>query len=359
MWDIVGHERAVRALQHGVETGRIAHAYLFVGPPQIGKTTLAVILAQALNCLEPDPPCGDHVCNLASRRECGSCAKIGRGTHPDVQFIGPAEDRAQHAPGQVLPDSEGAGSRKRVRQDLISIDDIRAMQRSVALAPMEGRWKVVIVAGAEHMTIEAANALLKTLEEPPAHVVLALTTTDAGLLLPTIVSRCRVVPLPRLSRDRVETALRERWGAEPAPAHLLAALSGGRLGWAVTALQDPTILAEREQDLHLLAQALDAGPAQRLMLAGELAQGFSQRRIEVLNTLQVWLIWARDLWLTSLGCPERIANIDQQWTLQAQAQRVGVEPARTLVVALQSTLRQLDQNVNPRLALEVLLLSMP
>lgn len=350
MWQIEGHERVVRSLQRAVATGRIAHAYLFAGPPHIGKTTLAITLAQALNCAQPDPPCGT----------CNSCRKIARGIHPDVQFIGPAEDRARHAPGQGRPDAQRSRSRrKRVRQDLIPIDDIRAMQRSVALSSLEGQWKVVVVAGAERMTVEAANALLKTLEEPPAHVVLALTTTDAGLLLPTIVSRCRVVPMPRLSRNQVETALRERWEAEPAQAHLLAALSGGRLGWAVQTLQDQTILAEREENLRLLAQALDAGPAQRLALAGELAQGFAQRRAEVLNMLQVWLGWARDLWLLSLGCPERIVNIDQEVTLQARAQRVDVQPARSLVLALRDTQRQLDQNVNPRLALEVLLLSMP
>ncbi len=352
MWDIVGHERATRALQHGLETGRIAHAYLFVGPPQIGKTTLAVRLAQALNCGEPDSPCGD-------RRGCRSCRKIERGSHPDVQFIGPTEDCARHAPGRVSPEEADARRRKRVRQDLISIDDVRAMQRGVALAPMEGRWKVVIVAGAEYMTIEAANALLKTLEEPPDHVILVLTTTDAGLLLPTIVSRCQVVPLARLSLAQVETALRERWGAEPAQAHLLAALSEGRLGWAVTALQDPAILTAREESLKLLGQALGGGPAQRLALAGELAQGFAQRRAEVTAMLQVWLGWARDLWLASLGCPERIVNIDQQATLKAWADRIGAPAAGSFVQALRDTLRQLDQNVNPRLALEVLLLSMP
>jgi len=362
MWGIVGHERAIQTLQGGIATGRLAHAYLFVGPPQIGKTTLALALARALNCLAPDPPCGDHTRDLTlgpdpvtGREECIACARIRRGTHPDIWFIAPEEDVACHAPGQVGV-VEG---RRRIRQDLISIDDIRAMQRGVALAPLEGRCKVVIIAGAEHMTTEAANALLKTLEEPPDHVILALTTTDTVLLLPTIVSRCQVVPLARLSRSQVEAALRERWGAEPAQAHLLAALSGGRLGWAVTALQDPAILTERQESLKLLAQALGGGPAQRLAMAGELAQGFAQRRAEVTTMLQVWLGWARDLWLTSLGCPERIVNIDQQTNLKDQAGPVGIEAAHSLIQSLRDTLRQLDQNVNPRLALEVLLLNMP
>jgi DNA polymerase-3 subunit delta' len=224
---------------------------------------------------------------------------------------------------------------------------------------MEGRWKVVVIAGAERMTDEAANALLKTLEEPPAHVVLILTATDAGLLLPTIVSRCQVVALSTLSRVQVETALREQRGAEPAQAHLLAALSGGRLGWAVAALQDPAILAEREANLRMLAQALDEGRAQRLALAGELAEGFTQRRVEVLTMLQAWLNWARDLWLVSLGCSEQVVNIDQETSLRSRAQRVSAEGAQALVQAIRETQRQLDQNVNPRLALEVLMLKMP
>lgn len=347
-WQIEGHERTVHALTRDVNTSRIAHAYLFVGPPRIGKTTLAIKLAQVLNCQGSEPPCGT----------CSPCAKIARGTHPDVQFIASAGDRVQHAPGQVQ--TEEPRARKRVRQDLIPIDDVRTMQRSVALAPMEGRWKVVIIAGAERMTVEAANALLKTLEEPPAHVALVLTTTDAGLLLPTIVSRCRVMPLSRLSRTQVETALRERWAVEPAHARFLAALAGGRLGWAVMALQDQTILSEREENLQILAQALDAGQAGRLTMAGELAQGFTQHRTRVLDMLQVWLSWARDLWLVSLGCPEQmIVNVDQAPILHARAQRVGAQAAQSLTLALRNAQQQLDQNVNPRLALEVLLLGLP
>lgn len=349
MWDVVGHERVVQSLQRGIAAGHLAHAYLFVGPPQIGKTTLAVRLAQAVNCAQTAPPCG----------VCRSCVKIERGIHPDVQFIGPAEERARHAPGQLSPEEADARRRKRVRLDLIPIDDIRAMQRSMALAPLEGRWKVALIARAERMTEEAANALLKTLEEPPAHVILALTTTDAGLLLPTIVSRCQALPLAALPRAQVEAALRERWRAPADSARLLAALAGGRLGWAVTALQDPTILAARQAHLQMLAQVLSQGRAPRLELAGELAAGFAQRRAEVLGILHTWLSWARDLWLVSLGCPEQLVNVDQEATLLAQAQQVDAAGAQTFIQALQDTLRQLDQNVNPRLALEVLMLRMP
>ncbi|MBU1879702.1 MAG: DNA polymerase III subunit delta' [Chloroflexi bacterium] len=303
MWDIIGHERAVQALQHSINTGHVAHAYLFAGAPHIGKTTVTLTLAQALNCAAAEP----------------------------------------------------VGRRKRIRQDLIAIDDIRDMQRSVALAPLEGRCKVVVIAGAERMTIEAANALLKTLEEPPDRVVLALTTADAGLLLPTIVSRCQVVPLARLSRQQVEAVLQERWGAEPAQAHLLAALSGGRLGWAITALQDEAILTERADHVQLLTRALEAGPAERL----DLAKDLGQQRDQAITMLHTWLAWARDMWLIALGCPDRIVNIDHAPALQTVAQRVGAPAGQDLILALQDTLRQLDQNVNPRLAFEVLLLSLP
>jgi len=158
VWQVVGHEWAVELLKRSLTNGRVAHAYLLTGPPQIGKTTLALNFAQALNCQNPEGPCG----------ECLSCRKIAHGTHPDVRVI------------------EGQGG-------TIKIDQIRALQRQAALSCTEGRWKVFILRQMERATTEAANCLLKTLEEPPAHVILVLTASEADALPPTIVSRCQVL----------------------------------------------------------------------------------------------------------------------------------------------------------------------
>ena len=135
MWQVVGQDRAVSLLQRSLERGALAHAYLLVGPLHVGKMALAVNLAQALNCEETAAPCG----------ECASCRKIALGKHADVQFIG------------LTSDNGSTETRTRVE---IGIDQIREMQHSANLPPFEGRCKVFIVDGAEHLSIEAANCLL-------------------------------------------------------------------------------------------------------------------------------------------------------------------------------------------------------
>jgi len=179
MWSVIGHEWAVALLRRSLAENRVGHAYLITGSPQVGKTTLARTFAQALNCTHPDAD--ERPCDA-----CRSCRLVSAGNHPDVPFIEP----------------DGAS---------LKIDQIRALQRQVALSPVEGRWKGYILREMERATAEAANALLKTLEEPPSHAVLILTASEAEVLLPTIVSRCQTVPLRPLSQQAIAQALVSRW----------------------------------------------------------------------------------------------------------------------------------------------------
>ncbi|TET38214.1 MAG: AAA family ATPase, partial [Dehalococcoidia bacterium] len=165
MWQVIGHEKAVALLERSMKGGKLSHAYLFVGPPHVGKMTLAMNLAQALNCRGEERPCG----------ECPQCRRIARGVHADVQVIG-LEGRME-----------------------IGIDQIREMQHAASLKPFEGRNRVFIIDGADHLSHEAANCLLKTLEEPPPNDQLILLAANERLLLPTVLSRCQKLelgPLP-------------------------------------------------------------------------------------------------------------------------------------------------------------------
>jgi len=320
MWQVVGHKWAVDLLNRALASGRVGHAYLLTGPPQIGKKSLALNFAQALNCLDEERPCG----------QCLACRKIAHGSHPDVQLI------------------EGEGGS-------LKIDQMRTLQHEAALSPLEGRWKVYIIRQMEQATAEAANCLLKTLEEPPAHVILLLTASQADALLPTIVSRCQVLNLRPLANETVQRALQERWGVDAERARLLARLSGGRLGWAVAASQNDTILARREKHLDEMMELLSQGRVERLGYAQQL----SRNPEAAPELLHLWLSWWRDLLLAASDSSAGIINIDREDALRAQAQRYSLGQVRDFVEALRAAAWRLEHNANTRLTLEVLTLSLP
>jgi DNA polymerase III subunit delta' len=320
MWPIVGHEQAVAMLANSVAQGRVAHAYLFTGSRQIGKTTLARSFAQALNCSSADRPCG----------RCLNCSKIAHGSHPDVRLL------------------EG-------QNGTLKIDQIRTLQTDVALSAYEGEWKVYILRNFEQATTEAANCLLKTLEEPPSRVVLLLTSSSNSLMLPTIVSRCRVVALHPPTVEAVRDALIARWRADAEQAELLARLSAGRIGWAVTALIDPTILAKRAEILEDIWRVSAGNRVVRLRYAEDL----SSRKDAIQSALDVWQSWWRDMLLATTGRADLIANVDHPAEVQARVGRYGVPQLGEFLSLLLDTNRRLDQDVNVRLALEVLFLKLP
>ncbi len=330
-WPIVGHKWAVALLQNAVETGRQAHAYLITGPAQIGRCTLALAAARALNCTG-----GPRPCRLSRPDACRACRLIAAGTHPDVRLIVP----------------DGAPLRN---VGSIKIDQVRELQHELALSPVEGRFRVALVDGMEHATAEASNALLKTLEEPPPYVVLILVALEPELLLPTIVSRCQPIPLRPLALEEVKSALVSRWGVAEERAEQLAHLSGGRLGWAVAVSQDESLLHERAARLDDLARLLDAKRVARFAYAGELAGD----NAVALETLDLWESWWRDVMLVAAGSSAPLVNVDRRPALEQQAGRFGVERARQAIAALSRTAWQIRHNANARLALEVLLLDLP
>jgi DNA polymerase-3 subunit delta' len=214
---------------------------------------------------------------------------------------------------------------------------------------------VAILGNFERATSSAANALLKTLEEPAPQVVLLLTTLDAGALLPTIVSRCQGLVLRPLPLREVAGALQSRWQASPAQAELLAQLSAGRLGWAVRALTDPSLLERRETCLQDLLDLLVMHRMERLAYA----QTLSRNQAILKETMLVWLTIWRDLLLLLSGGQTKILNLDWQERLQPIAAQATLTQARQMVDKLREALLNLDYNVNSRLNLEVVLLKMP
>jgi DNA polymerase-3 subunit delta' len=323
-WNIVGHEWAVRSLRRAVASDTISHAYLLTGPPGVGKTTLTRALAAALLCQATAEarPCGD----------CRACRLVASGNHPDLHVV----------------ESERAGANLKIAQ-------VRGLQHQLALTPVEGRWRIAILRRFEEATISAANALLKTLEEPPAYVVLAVLTSDADRLLPTIVSRCQQVPLRPLPVATVQQSLAERWAARPEQAELLAHLSGGRLGWAVRALDDKKALQRRAKRLDDLDQLVGASIVERFRYAEKLARDPVATR----ETLDLWIGWWRDVLLLAAAADAPLTNVDRQRGLRDHARRFGWAQSRAVIEALRGAIKKLKRNANPRLTLEVLMLDLP
>lgn len=327
MWQVVGHESALALLKNSMKSNRLSHAYLFVGPEHVGKMTLAFNLAQVLNCEaeETEQPCGS----------CTQCQRIADRIHADVQILG-TNGRAE-----------------------IGIDRIRDLEQSATLKPFEGRTRVFIIDGAEKLSTEAANSLLKTLEEPPPYVQLILLASNERLLLPTVLSRCHKLELRPVPVAKVEQALIERWNVAPEQAGLLARLSAGCPGWAVQASRDDRILSERTSRLDTLQQLLTQGRASRFAYASDLANQFMRDRTAVLDILNLWSRWWRDLMLTKGGCLEFAINADRKDVLSREVAKYRLSQIKDFIDSLLDATKALEQNSNPRLVLEVLMLNIP
>jgi DNA polymerase-3 subunit delta' len=234
------------------------------------------------------------------------------------------------------------------------------MQHSACLPPFEGRYKVFIIEGAELLSNEAANCLLKTLEEPEEKVVFLLLTAREELLPATIVSRCQRLELPPLAVGEVEAALNNRWAVEQERARLLARLCHGRLGWALLAAPDDSWLKERAERMEQLLGVVDtAGYEGCLEYAAQMAAQFNKNRGSVQEILDLWLDWWHDLLLVKIGCVEAITNVDVSAVLEQRAEDYSLAEIKSFISAIQSAGKQLKQNANPQLVFEVLMLSIP
>lgn len=317
---VVGHEWAIDLLKRQQNNGRVPQSLLITGPPNIGKSCVARFFAQYLDCQAEAPPCG----------HCLSCRKVISGNHPDIRIF----------------DDDG---------EPLKIDQIRALQRELSLSPLEGRYRVALLCNFERATTSAANALLKTLEEPTSSVVMILTASNPGDLLPTIVSRCQILTLRPLPDAEVHAALKNRWQATPEHAELLAQLAAGRLGWAVRALADEAFVERRTQRFDDLLDLLRMHRAERLTYAQELSRDV----VALKETLILWLTIWRDLLLLQSNSKTKIVNLDWLDALQNIAEHSSVFRIKEIIIRLQTALINLERNVNPRLNLEVVLLKLP
>ncbi len=340
---LIGHGDALAWLRRALQTGRFAHAYLITGSRSVGKRTFALEIAQALNCLAPnveDRP--DHTCQ--------HCRLIQRMVHPDVRLVRRAPERRLIS----LKPPVVSGPQRDYS------DNVQFIQSDAQLKPVMGRSKVYVIVNAEELAEDAGNRLLKTIEEPAPSVVFLLTASERGAVLPTIASRCQEIRLRPASRAELAEAL-VVMGTDAERATQLAALAGGRQGWAVSAARESGLFEQQQTYARQLVEAIGGSRLERLLRARALSERWTSQPEMVRDTLRVWMSWWRDVLLVQLGLTSRIVHLEAgaQAALRTTAEHVDLEAARQATAAIQQTLADLDTNVNARLALDLLLLRLP
>ncbi len=337
---IIGQPRAVELLRSALERQRIHHAWLFTGPTGVGKETAARAFAASLLCLSADgaplvEPCG----------ACSSCQKLARGVHPDLLVL--------------IPEAQAVARKLIAREDLprapsreLKIDQVRKLQASLSLAPVEGSRRVVLIVGADSLNAAAQNAFLKTLEEPPEGTHLLLLAEAGDSLLPTTRSRCVRIPFVPLPLELLAAKVAQEAGVGLEEARLRGALAGGSLGGALAI--DGAALADRARTLEAV-EALESGRLAPLLALGEALASKGREASEL--SLEVLALFYRDVALAAEGLPdEALANRDLGDLVRAAAQRGGPDALRRHRLANRAK-AAIGRHGIARLAIEKMLLS--
>ncbi len=320
--DIVGQEQIKEHLQNALSSGKVSHAYILNGEKSSGKEFIAKVFAMALQC-EKD---GEEPC-----QECHSCKQALSRNHPDIIYV------------------------THEKPNTISVDDIRTqVNNDVAIKPYSGPYKVYLVNEAEKMTPQAQNALLKTLEEPPAYAVIVLLTSNVDSLLPTILSRCVVLNMKPVADELVKKYLMEQLQVPDYKAEVCVAFARGNVGKAKA-------LASSEEFENVKAEALSLLKYIRDMELNEIiaaVKKIMEYKLEINDYLDVLAVWYRDVLLfKATNDVNQMIFREEIQSIRKVAQRSSYEGIETVIEALEKAKRRLDANVNFELTMELLMLT--
>jgi DNA polymerase III subunit delta' len=347
---IIGQERAKGILARALQHERIHHAYLFSGPEGVGKEAMAIEFAKALYCLaESEKPCD----------QCQNCHRVAHFNHPDFLYIFPAPKSISVEEEREILD--GLAQEPYMRRQLwanptIGIDRIRELRRVSVLKPLE-MYRVVVIAQVDKMTAEAANALLKILEEPPANMYLLLTTSRPQAVLPTISSRCQEVRFSMLTDQHIEEDLRQRKNVPAESARMIARIAQGDYGRALELLEDE-VEERRSNVIELLRVAL-RDPLAQIEYVEQTLGRYDKRMVK--DLLSLVLIWFRDVLIWRFGAAQGLAvdehmvNADRLEVLNKFSgafQSIEFDP---IFQEVERSIELIDRNVQINLILMVLL----
>ncbi len=322
--DIKGQDKPIQLLKEYIKNSHLEGSYLFVGEEGIGKKLVAKTLAKAVNCEGQA---------LDSCDTCVSCLKIEKGQHPDIHIIDNLTAfNVSHAPSQKIGLEES---------DAIKIEHIRQLQKEINLKPYEGKKKVFIIDNAQNLTADAANALLKILEEPPSGSLIILISAKPALLFKTIISRCKMMKFYPLQRTKLEEFLRKDFHLDNNLAHYLAYFCEGRIGRALK-LKDTDILREKNRIIDAFTLVRRPG-SDKLSI---------ENRNNVRVHLNILAAWFRDMYLIKIGTPYReLINLDRKEELLRLMSRYAFMDLYEIFNSLSNSLLYLDRNVNIKLLL--------
>jgi DNA polymerase-3 subunit delta' len=320
--NVLGHQRPITLLQRAIKNEKTVNSYLFLGNEGIGKKTVALQFAKALNCLEGGTERGD-ACD-----HCVSCRKIDHALHPDILLIEP----------------EGQN---------IKVDQVRQMQRELAYKPYQGKYRVCILTAADRMAPHIPNTLLKTLEEPPLHTVIILLANNSKFILPTILSRCQLIRFNPLPTPLVSKWLMEGKGFNETEAHLLASLSEGSPGKALE-IQEEIHQIPREQLLKDWV-GLKSLSFEKM---GSWVNSLPSQRENLLLILEVTKTLLRDLiMLKTLKNGKKLTHLDLLDVMEPMATNWSLSSLSKRMEILHQTTLAIRANANMSLALEAMMLS--
>ena len=319
---IVGHEDVVAHLKNAIRTDKVSHAYIFGGERGSGKRLLATVFAMTLQCLEH----GTDPCQV-----CPSCRKLQSGNHPDVIFV-----------THEKPNS-------------IGIDDIREqLIGDIGIKPYESPYKIYIVDDASKLTLQAQNALLKTIEEPPAYAVIILLADNTDALLPTITSRCVKLNLKPVSDDEMKDYLMNQLHVPDYQAEIEASFAQGNIGRAKQLAESTDFMEMTEDVIRLLKKSRRMDVAAMI----EVVKAWSSDKLDIYDRLDIFTMWFRDVLL--FKATREIDGLIFKEEINAISERASVssyEGIEKILEAIQTAGNRLRANVNFELTMELLFLT--
>lgn len=321
--DILGHEMIKEHFQKAIEAQKVSHAYILAGEAGMGRKSLANAFVLTLLCEKgKSQPC----------MECHACKQVLSGNHPDLIYV------------------------KHEKPNSIGVDDIRdQINDTIMIRPYSSYYKIYIVDEAEKMTVQAQNALLKTIEEPPSYAVILLLTTNPDGFLPTILSRCVQLKLRPLPDFVVKSYLTESMGVHPSEAELYAAFSRGNLGKAIKLAGSEEFRLMYDEVLHLLKHMKDMDISELL----DYIRKLKEDSLDIYECLDFMQIWYRDVLMFKVT---KDANLlifkDEYATISGMSKQTGYDGFENILNAIDKARIRLDANVNMELAMELMLLAM-